>query len=101
MKADSFHAFVLEQLGGLGEIRNRPMFGGHGLYLGNNFFAITYQGRVYFKTNRRTRTAYVREGSEPFRPSATQTLRSYYEVPAIVLEDAATLTEWATEAAAT
>ena len=34
------------------------------------------------RQNARTRDAYVRAGCEPFRPNASQTLRSYYEVPA-------------------
>jgi DNA transformation protein len=101
MKGDSLKDFTLEQLAGRLEIRCRSMFGGHGLYLEDTFFAIIYQGQVYFKTDSRTRGAYLREGSKPFRPTATQTLRSYFEVPAAVLEDAETLTEWAREAAAT
>lgn len=35
---------------------------------------------------------------KPFRPNVKQTLKSFYEVPVDVLEDAEILTQWATEA---
>jgi len=35
---------------------------------------------------------------KPFRPNATQTLKTYYEVPVDVLEDAGELTIWARQA---
>ena len=35
---------------------------------------------------------------KPFRPSAKQTLKSYYEVPADVLENSDQLAAWAQEA---
>jgi DNA transformation protein and related proteins len=101
MKPDSFKAFTLDQLAGLGPIRCRFMFGGYGLNLEDTFFATSYQGRVYFKTTDKTQVAYLREGGEPIHPNATQTLRSYHEVPVRVLEDAATLEHWAAEVAAT
>jgi len=34
-------------------------------------------------------------GTKPFRVTKTMTLKTYYEVPADILEDAALLTEWA------
>jgi len=100
MKANSFETYVLEQLACLADLRRKAMFGGQGLYLGNRFFAILHRGRLYFKTDARTREGYLRAGSEPFRPNPRQTLGSYYEVPAAVLEDVSTLQAWALSAAA-
>lgn len=97
---DSYADFVLDQLHALPGITRRRMFGGHGLYRDGRFFAIVFQGRLYFKTNERTRGRYERAGMEIFRPSAQQALRNYYEVPADVVEDAAALCEWAVEASA-
>lgn len=77
------------------------MFGGHGLYLGQRFFAILYRGRVYFRTDDANRAAYTARGMEPFRPNARQTLGTYYEVPADVVEDPEELARWARKAAAT
>ncbi|MBI2924994.1 MAG: TfoX/Sxy family protein [Verrucomicrobia bacterium] len=99
MKADSFKAFVLDQLGNVGSVRCRMMFGGYGLYLGEAFFGIIYGGRLYFKTDATSRRAYLQRGSEPVRPTENQTLPTYYEVPADVLENAAELCRWASLAA--
>jgi DNA transformation protein len=35
---------------------------------------------------------------KPFRPNAKQTLKSYYQVPADVIEDADELSQWAMKA---
>jgi DNA transformation protein and related proteins len=98
MKDDSFRDFVLDQLGGLGQVDCRRMFGSYGLYHGGVFFAIISSGRLYFKTDATTRPEYVRRGMAPFQPSAKQTLKSYYEVPVEVVEDDEQLTEWARQA---
>lgn len=37
---------------------------------------------------------------KPFRPNAKQTIKSYYQVPVNVLEDADVLCEWAKRAVA-
>jgi DNA transformation protein len=95
----TFLAFVLDQLGGTHGIESRAMFGGHGLYRNGAFFAIVYRGRLFFRTSAATRQEYQARGMQPFRPSARQTLRSYYEVPASVLEDPAEVARWARAAA--
>jgi len=95
MRDDSFKDYVLDQLEALGAVRARAMFGGHGLYRGDEFFGILHQGRLYFRTNTHTRPDYIARGMSPFQPNPRQTLTSYYEVPADVLEDAETLVTWA------
>lgn len=99
MKArkDSFRDFVEGQLDP--DARFRAMFGGYGLYRGDVIFGILHKGRLYFKTGPRTRPKYLDKGMKPFKPSARQTLKSYYEVPVEVLEDRDTLRVWALEAA--
>ena len=99
MKDESFKDFVLDQLSALEGLSGRAMFGGFGIYAGEAFFAIVFEGRLYFKTDAQTRPAYVERGMEPFRPSAKQSLTSYYEVPLEVVEDAAQLAVWARAAA--
>jgi DNA transformation protein len=98
MKTDSFAEFVLEQLRDLGQVDCRAMFGGYGLYQGGIFFGIIARGRLYFKTNAATSAAYRERGMQPFRPSAKQTLTSYCEVPADVIEEPAALAAWAWQA---
>jgi DNA transformation protein and related proteins len=95
----SFLAFVLDQLGETPAIESRAMFGGHGLYRDGTFFAIVYRGRLYFRTTPETQAAFKARGMKPFRPRARQSLNSYYEVPADVLEDAAEVARWARAAA--
>lgn len=95
-KADGFRDYVADQLGP--STAFRAMFGGHGLYRGDVIFGILHRGRLFFKTGPLTRAEYVKKGSTPFRPNARQTLKSYYEVPADVLEDAETLRAWADRA---
>jgi DNA transformation protein len=100
MQRESFLSFVLDQLAGLGGVASRAMFGGHGLYAGGRCFGIVFRGRLYFKVGAATRAAYTRRGMKPFRPNARQTLRSFHEVPADVLESAGQLCDWAGRAIA-
>lgn len=99
MRDEGFRAFVEDQLAGLGDVDIRAMFGGYGIYHRGAFFGIIYRGTLYFKTNDATRPAYTARGMKPFKPSATQTLKNYYEVPADILEDPQELVEWARAAA--
>jgi DNA transformation protein and related proteins len=98
MRDTSFRDFVLDQLRDLPSLECRPMFGGHGLYSGETFFGIIDDGRLYFKVGASTIADYTSRGSGPFRPTPKQTLRSYYEVPAEILEDRERLTAWASDA---
>jgi len=96
-KRDSFRDYVSEQLGDGVEIR--PMFGGYGLYRGDRFFGIIFKGRLYFRTSPHSRKKYLEQGMKPFKPNARMTLKTYFEVPADVLEERETLHAWALEAA--
>lgn len=98
--SESFRDFVHDQLRGLAGVECRGMFGGHGLYLRGVFFGIVHGDTLYLKTSEATRPRYESRGMEPFRPHERQTLRTYYRVPAGVLEDPDELEEWAREAAA-
>lgn len=95
-RPDSFRDFVLEQLGD--GVQARAMFGGHGLYHGDAFFGILFKGRFYLRTTPRTRPGFESRGMKPFRPTARQTLKSYYEVPGEVLEDRDLCRAWAAKA---
>jgi DNA transformation protein and related proteins len=95
---DGFKDFVLDQLSELRGLTCRAMFGGHGLYKKETFFGIIHKGRLYFKVTAITVTHYKEQGMLPFRPNAKQTLKSFYEVPIDIIEDAEALTRWAAEA---
>lgn len=99
MRTDSFRDYVLEQLAALDGVRCRGMFGGYGLYCGEQFCGIIYDGRLYFKTHPDTLDDYVRYQAAMFAPSKKQILKNYREVPADILEDAGQLEAWARKAA--
>lgn len=98
MKDESFRDLVLDQLQSLEDLECRAMFGGYGLYQDDTFFGIIYKGRLYFKTDERSATAYKKIGMKPFRPNSKQTLKTYYQVPVDILEDYDQLAAWAKEA---
>ena len=100
MPNDSFKEFVLDQLSAVPELRAKAMFGGHGLYQAELFFGIFVDGRIYFKADEQTRTAYLERGMGPFvyeKARRTMTM-SYYEVPPEVLENREELVAWANRA---
>lgn len=95
---DSFVEYVCDQLADIDAVMYKQMFGGYGLYSGVVFFGIVYDGRLYFKTDDATRGRYLEWESAPFQPNAKQTLKSYYEVPGELIDDAGELSELANEA---
>lgn len=97
-KADTFKEFVLDQLRDLQGLRVRRMFSGYGFYCNEDFFGIIARSRLYFKTDARSRKAYLERATKPFRPNPRQELQTYYEVPVEILEDGEQLVQWAQEA---
>lgn len=97
---DSFQAFVLDQLNALPEVRARAMFGAHGLYQGDHFFAILDEGRLFFKTDAASGADYVARGMGPFTYESRGKVLTmgYHEVPPEILENAPELVAWAQRA---
>ena len=95
MQDEGFKQFVEDQLSELGDVEIRRMCGGHGLDHRGTFFGILSRSTLSFKTHDATRPTYTVRGMHSFKPSAKQTLKNYYEVPADVLEDAQELVTWA------
>lgn len=95
---DSFTAFVIDQLRGLGGVEARAMFGGKGLYWKDQIFGLIDEGRLYFRVSPATAVAYEEKGSQPFEPWSGHVMKGYYEVPANILEDADEAVAWAREA---
>ncbi len=95
-----FREFVLDQLGGIAELRAKPMFGGVGLYAGDVFFGMMAADQLYFKVDDKTKRDYEAAGSKPFAPYADPKgmTMPYYNVPAGVLESAPTMVTWARRA---
>ena len=100
MPDESFKEFVLDQLRGLPGVRARAMFGAHGLYQGESFFAILDEGRLFFKTDGASQADYAARDMEPFsyESKGRVVVMSYHEVPPDVLENAPELVAWAQRA---
>jgi DNA transformation protein len=101
MRDASFRDFVLDQLEGLDGVEARAMFGGYGLYLGEEFFGMVWKGRAWFRTDERSRAEYRALGAEPIPFGKDPAKNQYWSVPEDVLEDAPRLRAWARAAAAT
>ena len=95
---ESFKDFILDQLRDLDNLEARRMFGGFGLYQDERFFGIVHKGRLFFKIDDATVGEYRKRKMKPFRPNAKQTLKSYYQVPVDIIEDADQLAAWARRA---
>lgn len=100
MADKSFVAFVLDQLSALPDLRARAMFGAHGLYQGEHFFAILDEGRLFFKTDAASQADYVARGMSPFTFEVEGRVMTmhYHEVPPEVLENPQELVTWARRA---
>ena len=100
MADGSFKDFVLDQLGALPDVRARAMFGAHGLYQGDHFFAILDEGRLFFRTDTASAAEYTARGMEPFTYEQHGRVITfhYHEVPPDVLENAPELVAWAQRA---
>ncbi len=81
-------------------VEARRMFGGHGVYCNDTMFAIVDDEVLYFKVNESSRAKYTAEGSDAFRPYAdkSRAIKTYYEVPANVIDNVDELVKWASEA---
>jgi DNA transformation protein len=97
----SFEQFVLDQLADLGPVTSRKMFGGVGLYCGNDFFGIIARNELYLKVDDKTRREYEGLGMHAFKPyrDRPSTMR-YWCVPIGVLESAPEVVKWARKAVA-
>jgi DNA transformation protein len=93
---DAFRSFVLDQLGDLGDVAPRSMFGGVGLYHRGVFFGIIAGDVLYLKVDDTNRPEYAKAGMKPFKPYPHRpSTMQYYAVPIDVLESQIELTAWA------
>ena len=97
-KDESFKDFILDQLSEIDSVEARRMFGGYGLYQDDTFFGIVHRGKLFFKVDDDTVGEYRKRKMKPFRPNGKQTLKSYYQVPVEIIEDADALWQWAEQA---
>jgi DNA transformation protein len=96
--SEEFVEYVVEQLSSWGEVSVRRMFGGAGVYREGIMFAVIADDVAYLKVDDSNRDDFLRAGSAPFEPYPDKiktTIRTYFEIPADVLEDRDELARWA------
>jgi DNA transformation protein len=89
--------FVIEQLGTIGEITSRRMFGGRCLYCDGVVFALMDGDTLYLKADAENRPAFEEAGLPAFRPFADKPgyVMQYYLAPAEMFEDSGEVRRWA------
>ncbi|MFN3961369.1 MAG: TfoX/Sxy family protein [Fimbriimonadaceae bacterium] len=75
-------------------VRTRAMFGGHGFYAGDLFFALADDNQLYFKVDDSNRAAFEAHGMEPFVPWPGAAPMGYYPVPQVILDNPPELGAW-------
>jgi DNA transformation protein len=81
---------IQNRLSGVGDIRIRKMFGGHGIFEEDKMFALVdSKGRVFFKVDETNLSGFEDANSEK------HARMPYYSVPEEVLNDDNLLEEWA------
>jgi len=91
-------AHCLDLLAGVGSVRARAMFGGHGIYCGEQMFALIADETLYLKVDEATQGAFEAEGSGPFiwtGKDGRQVTMSYWEMPAEGMESPEGALRWA------
>jgi DNA transformation protein len=98
---DAFAAHYVDQLANWAHISTRRLFGACGLYCQGHVFGMVWDGALYLKVDEESRKLYVAAQShalEYVSKGKAQALKSYWEVPAEVVEDRETLCLWAERA---
>lgn len=90
-------AHVIELMHPAGVASARPMFGGHGLYLGGVIVAIVIDDVLYLKTDDENRPTFAAQGLEPFRYVTKEGevhVTSYHRAPDAALDGVADMGPW-------
>ncbi len=96
----SFVEHLLELMAGLGPVKARRMFGGHGLFLHGLMFALVAEQTLYFKVDQRTRELFTNRGLQAFTylKQGKPYRLSYHQAPEEILESADDMRRWAESA---
>ena len=82
-----------------GPISLRRFFGGEAIYAGDVVIGMVFDDTVYFKTDDKTRKAFVAERTKPFsflkRSTGETIVTTWYAVPDRLYDDPDELAEWA------
>lgn len=98
MTADS-HRFD-DLFAAFGPIVLRRFFGGEGIRSGDIMFGMIFGERLYFKTDDRTRQAFIAEGCKPFtfEKGGEIIVTGWFAIPDRLYDDPDELARWAKQA---
>ncbi len=90
MAADKgFLEQILHLLSPIEGVSSKSMFGGFGLFLDGDMFALIKGNGLFFKVDDSNRLDYEKAGSKQYKPMP------YYQVPADAMQDTQKLLAWA------
>lgn len=96
------HIYVEDLFANLGRIKVRKMFGGAGVYSGQDMFALIDKDRIYIKSDDALKADLESEGGEPFEwtnPNTGKTMRmSYVSLPENALDSREEASAWGRKA---
>jgi len=93
--------YLRDQLEAFGDFDMRRMFGGAGLFRDGLMFALIADDTLFLKVDDRNRPDFEAAGMTPFsyqRKGGTAALKSYYEAPPELADDADEFALWARRA---
>lgn len=93
----AFADHVVDLLRGMGAVRAKPMFGGHGLYLDGLMFALLADGRCFIKVDAETLPVFEAERCLPFvfEAKGRRVALTYREAPLEALDRPEVAVRWA------
>ena len=86
---------ILERLNRAVKVSTRRMFGGVGIYQGEQFFALIPHDALYLRVDDENRPDFEARGMEPFQSFADKpSMKAYYALPFAVLDNTIELRKW-------
>lgn len=96
--SNDFLEYVLDQLSDLEDLYIKRMFGLQALYKDGLTFGLISKDIVYLKVDQSNKAKYEAAGSTPLKLFKNDSIvKSYYELPVEVLENAELFVEWVKE----
>ena len=98
---DQFIAHIVDQLRRWAPVSVRRLFGGQGVYRGEQMFAFIRRDTLYLRTDEINRPDFEATGMGPLRVGKAENARialSYHEAPAEILDEPERLAQWAERA---
>ncbi|MCH7865714.1 MAG: TfoX/Sxy family protein [Proteobacteria bacterium] len=97
-----FLEFLVDQLGPLGPIRSKRMFGGAGLFMDGTMFGLVVDDGLYLKADDENRPDFEAQGLGPFtyeKKNRKEPVKlSYFEAPPGLADNQDDLCDWGRKA---